>query len=175
VELDNVSAQLEKSKTLQGQFDRWAGNWLGGKKNKAIKEAQREIATRKLEEKERVVLKEVFENEKFDTLRQTWKPAGMTLCSDPTKPLPETSDFGREGATSTWLIDYSVSGIDAEGWTYAYDFSTLNRNGLGDNSRRWNSYVRRRKWRLENKRAENSTVDAYVLTYSYVVRRYSLL
>jgi hypothetical protein len=150
---------LEKTQKLQSQFDRWAGNWLGGRKSKAIQDAQAEIASRKQEVT--ADMKEVFENEKFDTLRSSWKSTGLTMCSDPTRPAPSHYEVGGKDANGfTWMIDYSVSGIDAEGWTYSYDFHTLNRNGSGDNSKKWNSYVRRRKWRLEDKRTTNGTVES---------------
>ena len=31
-----------------------------------------------------------------------------------------------------WIIDFSLAGIDAEGWTYAYDFAYLNKHGAGE-------------------------------------------
>ena len=49
-EIDEVSAKLDQSQSLQNKFDMWAGNWLGGKKRAAIKEAQAEIAQRQAEE-----------------------------------------------------------------------------------------------------------------------------
>ncbi|RYG63457.1 hypothetical protein EON64_15915, partial [archaeon] len=36
-EVDSVSKKLDKSAALQNQFDRWAFNWLGGKKRAAMK------------------------------------------------------------------------------------------------------------------------------------------
>ena len=57
---------------------------------------------------------------------------------------------------SSWMIDYNLSGIDAEGWTYAKDFASLNKTGAGDAKPAWNSYVRRRKWRFHEKRSNTS-------------------
>jgi len=67
--------------------------------------------------------------------------------------------FGKGGAAqadSSWMIDYSLAGIDAEGWTYAKDFPSLNKTGAGDAKPAWNSYARRRKWRFHDKRANAS-------------------
>ena len=54
-----------------------------------------------------------------------------------------------------WSVDYSLADIDAEGWTYGYDFATLNK-GKGDRQAKWNSYVRRRKWRFTELSGKNS-------------------
>lgn len=47
----------------------------------------------------------------------------------------------------TWIVDYSQSEIDGEGWTYGFDFGSLNKDGIGESSPKFNSFVRRRKWR----------------------------
>jgi hypothetical protein len=52
---------------------------------------------------------------------------------------------------SKWAVDFSLASIDAEGWTYANTFSSLNKSGAGESSAKWNSYVRRRKWRYVEK------------------------
>ena len=58
------------------------------------------------------------------------------------------------------MIDYPLAGIDAEGWTYAYDFPTLNKSGAGEAKPAWNSYVRRRKWKYhEKKGTENAQIN----------------
>ena len=128
-------------------------------------------------------VKEVFEHEKYDSLSRTWKVAGFVLCSAPTVTAPGSfvfsflffffsfftlpfSLFPREDIfdpaiqaaipDSNWNIDYSLSGIDAEGWTYAYDYNTLNRTGAGSPTADWNTYVRRRKWRYVEKRQGGS-------------------
>ncbi len=146
-----MSAKLDQSQALQGKFDRWAGNWLGGKKGKALKEASNEIAERNMTDHGKV--KEVFQHEKFDSLSQKWKKAGLVLCTDPTVSCDDVFDPAQQESieNSRWAIDFSLAGIDAEGWTYAYDFATLNKSGAGDSTPKWNSYVRRRKWRYVDK------------------------
>jgi hypothetical protein len=146
-ELDSVSAKLDQSQALQSRFDRWAGNWLGIKKNKALKEAANEIAERNQTEYSKV--KEVFQHEKFDNLTRTWKKAGLVLCSDPAISCDDVFDPAEQATltNSKWQVDFSLAGIDIEGWTYAYDFARLNKVGAGDPAPKWDSYVRRRKWR----------------------------
>ena len=70
------------------------------------------------------------------------------VCKDVFNPKTNKD----EAFKANWIIDYSFTGIDAEGWTYGYDNTTLIKNGGGDSSRKWNSYARRRKWCLEEKR-----------------------
>eukprot|EP01035_Chromulina_nebulosa_P059415 gene59415-81324_t len=79
-ELESVSSKLDQSAALQRTFDRWAGNWLGGKKASAMKEAAAEIATRSKEDHSKV--KEVFQHEKYDSITRVWKPSGLVLCTD---------------------------------------------------------------------------------------------
>jgi hypothetical protein len=63
-----------------------------------------------------------------------------------------------------WQVDYSIAEIDAEGWTYGYDFGALNK-GKGERSAKWNSYVRRRKWRFTEGVGKKAEILAeYVLT-----------
>ena len=59
----------------------WAGNWLGGKKREALREAASEIAAKNQTDLGKV--KEVFEHEKYESLKRVWKPAGLVLCTDP--------------------------------------------------------------------------------------------
>ena len=90
-----------------------------------------------------------------------WKPSGFALCSNPTLAAPELFDpalISSQPGESNWIVDYSLSGIDAEGWTYAYDFDTLNKKGLGEASAKWNTYVRRRKWRYHDKRGGGNAI-----------------
>jgi hypothetical protein len=150
-ELDSVSAKLDTSQALQSKFDRWAGNWLGGKKRSAMNEAAAEIKLRNQEDHSKV--KEVFQQEKFDSLSRVWKKSHLVLCHDTSIEVPDLFDPAvMEHAENThWIIDFSLTGIDGEGWTYAYDFATLNKNGAGSSSPAWNSYVRRRKWRYEER------------------------
>lgn len=162
-DLDNVSAKLDISSGLQDKFDRWAGNWFGGKKKEAMADAAAEIASRNQEELTKI--KEVYEQEKFDALARKWRPAGMVLCSNPNLTAPDIFDpkselNGGEMATNAWMIDYSQAGIDAEGWTYDKNFEHLNKKGVGKPTSKWNSYVRRRKWKYHEKRsAGNSALN----------------
>jgi hypothetical protein len=151
--LTDLSSKLDQSQALQNRFDSWAGNWLGGKKRAAIKEAKQELASRSDEGLS--VIKEVYENEKYDSFSRSWKPAGMTLASNPTVSAPEVFDpaVQEKSPESVWLIDYSLSGVDPEGWTYAKDFNYLNNKGVGESSPKWSCYVRRRKWRYHDKRS----------------------
>lgn len=77
----------------------------------------------------------------------------MTLVSNPAVEAPHVfSPKSQEKSPDTsWMIDYSLSGLDSEGWTYAKDFNYLNNKGTGESSPKWNSYVRRRKWRHHDK------------------------
>jgi hypothetical protein len=162
-ELNHTEAQLKHSKRLQNKFDWWAGNWLGGKKAAAIKEAKHEIAMNSSTEVPSV--RTVFENEKYETLSGKWKAAGVVLCSDPTIPASDVfnpqkahdgvKQIGADGLA--WVIDYSMVDIDAEGWTYAYDFASLNKAGSGKSAKDWNTYVRRRKWIVEEKKDKASS------------------
>jgi hypothetical protein len=162
-DLDNVSAKLDVSAGLQDKFDRWAGNWFGGKKREAMKDAAAEIALRY--EDDLAKIKEVYEQEKFDSLARKWRPVGMVLCSNPLLDAPDIFDpkselNGGEMATNAWMIDYSQAGIDAEGWTYDKNFEHLNKKGVGKPTSKWNSYVRRRKWKYHEKRsATNSALN----------------
>jgi hypothetical protein len=149
-ELESVNNKLDQSEALQSRFDRWAGNWFGGKKNAAIKEAQAEIAEAQKNEHSKV--KEVFQHEKYEALSRTWKNQGFVLCNTPTVAAPDIFDPTSQTPESNWKIDYSLTGIDPEGWTYAYDFATLKKVGSGDPAPKWNSYVRRRKWKYEEKK-----------------------
>lgn len=116
-----------------------------------MKEASAEIALRNQEEHSKV--KEVFQHEKYDGINRTWKRAGLVLCNDTSVSCTDVFDPAiQEGVeNSHWMVDFTLSGIDAEGWTYAYDFASLNKSGAGDPAPKWNSYVRRRKWRFVDK------------------------
>ncbi len=149
-ELESVNTKLDQSQALQSRFDRWAGNWFGGKKNAALKEAQQEIA--EAQKSEHSKIKEVFQHEKYEALSRTWKSQGFVLCNTPTVAAPDIFDPASQTADSCWKVDYNLAGIDPEGWTYAYYFATLNKVGSGDPAPKWNSYVRRRKWKYEEKK-----------------------
>ena len=96
-------------------------------------------------------VREVFENEKYDAISRTWKPIGIFLCSSPNTPAKDIFDPKRNSGAddkNTWVIDYSLNGIDSEGWTYAYDNATLIKSGVGESSMKWNSYIRSREGRI---------------------------
>ena len=154
-----MSGQLDKTQSLQNQFDRWAGNFFGGKKNAALKEANKEIvANHHKTDDFSSKIKEVFELEKYDSLSRIWRAQGVFLCSNPTVPAANVFDpkTGKdEGTNVNWITDFSQAGIDAEGWTYAYDNAALIKNNGGENNRKWNFYARRRKWCLEDKKETN--------------------
>jgi len=153
-DLDSVDAKLDDTAKLQTKFDWWAFNWLGGKKKKAMAEAKADIAASKAEDALKV--KEVFEHEKYDTMSRSWKPAGLVLCNNPTASAPENLfNPGEQNSESNWIIDYSFAGIDAEGWTYASDFTVLNKTGQGKPVPEWNHYARRRKWRFREQKSAN--------------------
>jgi hypothetical protein len=118
-----------------------------------MKEAAAEIAERNQQEFSKV--KEAFQHEKFDSITRTWKKAGLVLCTDPNVSCDDLFDPAlQENVENTrWQVDFSLAGIDSEGWTYAYDFAALNKNGAGDKEPKWNSYVRRRKWRYVDQRS----------------------
>jgi len=152
-ELAGVRSKLNESERLQTQFDMWAGNWLGGKKRSAMKEAAAEIAAMNHEEHSKV--KECFQQEVYFTLKQKWKPAqpSMVLCTDTSIPCPDIFDpyIQEKIENSHWTIDFSLAHLDAEGWTYSSDFKTLDKTGAGDEAPKWNSKVRRRKWKYSDK------------------------
>lgn len=146
-DLDSVNSKLDQSQALQTRFDRWAGNWLGGKKRAAMKEASSEIADRNREMG--ATVKEVFQHQKYDSVKRKWRNNGLVLCSDTSVSCEDLFDptLAESMENSRWQIDFSLAGIDAEGWTYANNFGVLNKHGAGDSAPKWNSYVRRRKWR----------------------------
>lgn len=165
-ELDTVAVQLDKTQVLQNQFDRWAFNFFGGKKNAALQEANKELAkqTNTADDPSSFKIREVFEMEKFDSISRIWRTGGVFLCSNPTVPArdifsPPKKNKKKDAPPDdvSWVIDYSQSSIDGEGWTYAYDSNTLIKNGSGDSSKKWNSYIRRRKWCLEDKKVNTGT------------------
>lgn len=143
---------------MQNKFDRWAGNFWGGKKNAAIRNASRElIKNNEKGDDPTSKIREVYEVEKFDSISRIWRPVNVFLCSNPAiaaKEVFNPKSMKEDGVA--WGIDYSHSNIDAEGWTYGYDNAALIKNGGGDSSRKWNCYARRRKWFLEEKKAASN-------------------
>ena len=142
-----VHSKLSTTQVLQTKFDAWSGNWFGGKRRAAIKEAEAEIVLRNREEYSQV--KEVFQHEKYDAIGRQWKCGGLVLCTDTSVACSDLFDPATAEKTenSRWIIDFTLASIDADGWTYSTDFASLNRSGAGDSAAKWNSYVRRRKWR----------------------------
>jgi hypothetical protein len=159
-EIGSVSTKLDQSQALQSRFDRWAGNWIGGKKSAALREAASEITERNVNEHTKI--KEVFEHQKFDGIARKWRKNGMVLCTDPSISCDDVFDPALQETLekTSWSVDFSLQGIDPEGWTYGYDFATLNKIGVGDKEPKWNSYVRRRKWRyVEQKTSAGGAID----------------
>lgn len=138
---------------MQKKFDLWAFNWLGGKKNNALKEAAAEIQS--AEYKQQLKTKEVYEQEKYSSVKRKWKSCGLVLVSDPSISADNIFDPKIQGAGTSWVVDYQALNVDAEGWTYSYDFSTLNKNGTGLNKHGFNTYVRRRKWKYTDKKSSD--------------------
>jgi hypothetical protein len=160
INMDTIAVQqkLNTASSLQDTFDVWSGSWFGGKKRAANREAK-EIHDQRIAEELNNV-REVFENEKFDRLSRKWRSKNMTLCNDPSIVAPELFDpaIQAQNQYSKWAVDFSLVGIDSEGWTYAYDFQTLNKTGAGSPAPTWNTYVRRRKWKYVDKTG-NAVVD----------------
>ena len=106
-------------------------------------------------------IKEVFEHSTYSKMSRKWKSAGLYLCNAPDTAAPDLFDPSLQGsiADTRWSIDYSLTGIDAEGWTYAYDFGYLNKHGAGDSSAQWNSYVRRRKWKYTEASGKSEAIN----------------
>lgn len=159
-DIDDVNSKLDTASGLQDKFDIWSGSLFGIGKRKANAEAAQEIATKNLEEMNNV--KEVFENEKYDLLSRTWRPSAMTLCSNPATKAPQLFDPNNQASmeNSRWSIDFSLTGIDIEGWTYAADMAYLNKHGAGSAKGAWNSYARRRKWKYtDTKQSGNEAIS----------------
>ena len=116
-DIDDVNSKLDTASGLQDKFDVWSGSLFGFGKRKANKEAATEIASKQLEEMNNV--KEVFENEKYDMLSRVWKSSSMTLCSNPATKAPQLFDPRNQVSmeNSKWSIDFTLAGIDIEGWT----------------------------------------------------------
>lgn len=94
-------------------------------------------------------IKEVYEDQKFDNIFRTWKPHALVECANPEKECTDLFDpaVAEKMEHSNWIVDYSVAGIDSNGWTYATTYSALNSFAGGQANPQFNSFVRRRKWR----------------------------
>lgn len=162
--MDHVAVQLDKTQALQNQFDRWAGNFFGGKKNAALREASKEQIKNNARDDDDPTskIREVFEVEKFDTISRIWRPVDIFLCSNPAVAAKQVfNPKNMKDDNVTWKIDHST-GVDVEGWTYGYDNNTLIKSGGGDGTKKWNHYARRRKWVLEDTKVASTaaTVSA---------------
>lgn len=155
----DINTKLDKSIALQTTFDSWAGNWLGGKKKKAYKDAEREIQN--AHEKSLMKVKEVFEQQNYKKLTRTWGDSKLVLCSNTTVSADQIFNPAIQSADSNWSVDYTMTNIDPEGWTYGYDFNTLDKSPTsGDSTMKWNSYVRRRKWKYSEKSLVSDVTSA---------------
>lgn len=155
--MEDTNNKMLKAVVLQKTFDLWTGNWLGSKKRAAHKEAAKEIAANN--RLNVLKSKEVYEVNRYDALTGTWKSGGLFLVSDPTIPA---TDFFDPTLDNGWVIDYSIANIDAEGWTYASDIVRLNKKNIGVSSPGWNSFARRRKWKMSEKKKDETASDKYV-------------
>lgn len=65
-------------------------------------------------------VKEIFQHEKYDSIGRSWKRAGMVLCTDPSVAVDDLFDpnIQEKLEFNHWVVDFSLSGIDGEGWTY---------------------------------------------------------
>jgi len=143
-EVDRAHHKLETSSRLQKQFERWTGNILnvghifGGSSPTQGRNAAQFSK-----------IKEVFEDQNFDTIFRSWKPHALVECANPAKDCSDLFDpaVAAKMEHSSWIIDYSMASIDSEGWTYATTYSALNSFAGGQASPQFNSFVRRRKWR----------------------------
>ena len=152
-EVTSVNRKLDESSNLQNRFDRWAGNWLGGKKREALKEAAANTAISEQAKSQQIGkgVTNTFENQKYDSFSGKWKFIGLYECLDngyggnklPDLFDPETQHSIPDGK---WNIDYSISNVDPDGFTYGNSFEQLDK-GSGSSSKNWRTYVRRRKWK----------------------------
>jgi hypothetical protein len=163
---------LDQSAALQSKFDRWAGNWFGVKKRAALKEAATEIEQRNQQEYSKV--REVYQNERYDAITRAWKKSGLVLCNNPTISMDDLFDPYSQSHINTgnWIVDFNMTSIDAEGWTYGFDFATLNKTICGENAPKWNSYVRRRKWKYIEKKSKSSAAVEELVFFIHFYNAY---
>ena len=90
-------------------------------------------------------------------MKRKWRFQGLFTTTPENTLAPDLFDPKLQATIpdTRWSVDFSLSDIDAEGWTYGYDSLTLNK-GKGDRQAKWNSYVRRRKWRFTDSSGKNS-------------------
>jgi hypothetical protein len=165
-DMEGVSTKLDEANNLQNRFDRWAGNWLGIKKRAALDEASHETAAANAARQAAIDKKvsEVFEHQKYETLSRKWKNLGLFFCDRPDTQAPDlfVPSLVHTVPDCKWTVDFSASsGLDSDGWTYANSFDYLNKHGFGESSSKWNSYVRRRKWKfIQRQSASGDAVTA---------------
>ena len=161
-DLEDVSGKLDETDKLQNRFDRWAGNWLGLKKRAAQNEAAAETAAADAARQKGMdaSIREVYECQQYKNMSRKWKNNGLFMVEEPTKPAPDLFDptIQHTITDSKWQIDFSVPNVDVDGWTYAADFNTLNKNQTGDATASWRHYARRRKWKYIERQSSSSDV-----------------
>jgi hypothetical protein len=157
-ELTDIDNKLAQTTQLQSNFDFWAGNWSGTKKSAAGQEAKNYIAAQS--DNKGLHVSDIYEQQKYHSMGRSWKKHNFVQVSNTSTEVipafdPELSYVNK---ISAWKVDFSLPNIDPEGWTYSADFKSLDTNGSGISTPVWNSYVRRRKWRHENKTSSSAAV-----------------
>lgn len=94
--------------------------------------------------------KEVYQLEKFDPLSQQWTKFHIISCNNNSLICDDYIHLYGKDTGGSWAVDFSIANIDIDGWTYAFDLASLAKNGTGEAKPKWNSYVRRRKWKFED-------------------------
>ncbi len=143
-EVERAQHKLDTSSRLQKQFERWTGNILN---MGHIFSGSSATQDRSIVQYSKI--KEVFEDQSFDTIFRSWKPHALVECANPANDCSDLFDpaVAVKMEHSNWIIDYSMASIDSDGWTYAPTFAALNSFAGGEASPQFNSFVRRRKWR----------------------------
>lgn len=144
-EIEQADTKLNKTYSLHKSFNVWTNGWT--KRAEASKKSQETIKQHHNEQTATFV-GEVFQQEQFDGLRREWRPEGIVLCINTSIICEDLFDPAKalKMHNGLWVIDFSLSGIDAAGWTYGSSFTALDQAGQGSSVPHWNSYVRRRKW-----------------------------
>lgn len=141
-------------------MDQWApANWIESKIQVAAATIQGLPRGSPLNQSK---VTEVFQQERYDPITRGWRPCNLVLFADPYTTCNDVFDPYQEAtrSDSRWGVDHTVPCIDAEGWSYSFDFLTLNRLGAGEACPKWNSFVRRRKWKYAETPATYMVYDA---------------
>lgn len=143
-EIEQTNEKLDTQQALHKSFHVWTGGWV--KDPLATKGAQETV--KQGHNEQLATANEVFQDEKYDSLHRKWRPEGMVLCADTSITCGDLFDpvTALKVESGLWVVDYSMLGIDSEGWTYSKSFAALDQAGEGSAVPHWNSYVRRRKW-----------------------------